>query len=415
MQAALEIAAYAFGFAIVLGIVLAAWLIHDLFFSGAFSEPRPAERRLPLEALEFAREVLGQWESAYERAPEVALHRLAIYLRRLRGRVKRLEQQTVDEQQPYYTAVSQRERAWQHWKTVHDRWRALPRRIRQASQVVLDEARKHYRHAERVAAGEWAWGVVRDRIHAAELRQSWPSSPASLARLMNPPKVFEAIRPSPLAPASPPAPQPPRASPPAEWRQADLLQPGRHKAGHRYADRTFSLADLPEATLVGADLSGCSFANVVFLGTHRYRDVKFASATLAGAAVTRQERPHEFVRCDFSGADFSRARISFALFLGCDLSGSRWGGAQLDRIKFSDCALAGVDWGGADLRLTVFTDEARAADFSSAGAPPLFVAALGRMASHEQAPADPPGPEAAPPQAASPDGAAKGAPVAGEE
>jgi hypothetical protein len=100
--------------------------------------------------------------------------------------------------------------------------------------------------------------------------------------------------------------------------------------------------------------------------------VRFIGADLRGVVLARQERPHQFARCNFAQADLSGARLTFMLFHRCNLTGTRWYGAALDRVKFTECVLDGVDWGGCDLSKTVFTEEAESADFSTASAMPLF-------------------------------------------
>jgi uncharacterized protein YjbI with pentapeptide repeats len=122
-----------------------------------------------------------------------------------------------------------------------------------------------------------------------------------------------------------------------------LVAPGR-----RYTDAAFSVAGLPRGILRQADLSGSGFAGVRFSGRHRYLDCRFAGADLSAIQLDPQPRPHQFVRCDFTGAQFDGSRLGFALFHECDLSGTRWSGARLDRVRFSECVLDGAVWDGAD-------------------------------------------------------------------
>ncbi len=198
---------------------------------------------------------------------------------------------------------------------------------------------------------------------------------APLFRRKSPSEQAPAVPVTADAEASPgawqPAPPPPRVEPPAPQvagtavgvpagavapatepvvlRQQDVQGAAFAAPGRRYADAAFSVAGLPSSILRQADLSGSSFAGVRFTGRHRYLDCRFTGADLSRIELESQSRPHQFVRCDFSGAQFGASRLFFALFHECDLSGSRWTGARLERVHFSDCKLDGVDWDGAEL------------------------------------------------------------------
>jgi hypothetical protein len=78
-------------------------------------------------------------------------------------------------------------------------------------------------------------------------------------------------------------------------------------------------------------------------------DCRFTDADLKGIHLESQGRPHQFVRCNFQGAQFDASRIGFALFHECNLTHTHWTGARLERVRFSECVTDGVDWGGADL------------------------------------------------------------------
>lgn len=119
--------------------------------------------------------------------------------------------------------------------------------------------------------------------------------------------------------------------------------------GRQYGDPEFSVADLPHGILRHADLSAGDFSGVRFTGRHRYLDCRFSGADLSRIVLEAESRAHQFVRCDFSGAQFDGSRLCFALFHECNLSGSHWHGARLEHVRFSDCQLDGADWNGADL------------------------------------------------------------------
>jgi hypothetical protein len=135
----------------------------------------------------------------------------------------------------------------------------------------------------------------------------------------------------------------------AVLRQQDVLPDAFAAPARRYADPEFSVAALPRGILRHADLSACDFTGVRFTGRHRYLDCRFTGADLARIVLEAGSRAHQFVRCDFSGAQFAGSRLGFVLFHECDLRGSQWDRARLERVRFSDCQVEGVDWSGADL------------------------------------------------------------------
>jgi hypothetical protein len=472
MQAALEIAAYVLGFTLFLGIVLVALLVKDLFWGKGFSVPHPIPQRLPTEALHEIRAAHKRLRGAYESAGAAGRQRLDLHLRRMRERVDHLELKTIEDQSLYYTAVTLQERAWKHWKAVHNQVHAMARHDRQRAEHHLKEAEKHFRQLARQVQDEWEKGIVRDRLNVEELRglglldpdhaatllgrpepepepapwdtvlrdtgQSAPAQPEAAARSRGDEQAagmltFRSLReiargalvawqaakgratqgyatavaalvrgeeqPEPGAPE----PSPAEAAPPAPmgpWRQTDVFDLQMPKANRAYGDPTFSVAELPLGTLAQADFSGTVFTAVEFTGVHRHLDSRFIGADLRGVVMARQERPHQFARCNFAQADFSGARLTFLLFHRCNLTGTRWDGAALDRVKFKECALEGVDWGGCDLSKVVFTDDARSADFSTAAAMPI----ISPPAAGESAPAGEDGPEGT-------DAAAESAPV----
>ena len=153
--------------------------------------------------------------------------------------------------------------------------------------------------------------------------------------------------------------------------QADFAHPTTPKSGKRFRDPFFELTGLDEGALRGVDLSGSDFEQVEFRGLHRYHNCNFSRANLGGIRLERQERPHQFVGCNFSGAHFTASRLSYVLFSQCDLSRTHWGGAALDHVKFVDCRMDDVFWEQTDLSLTLMPpDMAAQLDFSEAAAPP---------------------------------------------
>jgi hypothetical protein len=444
MQAALEVAAYALGFTILLGLLLVGLLVKDLFLGGGFKVPHPEYLRLPIRALAEARRVLEALKAAA--APAGAGRRLELHLRRMRERVEYLEEKTLTDQEGYYHAVAQRERAWRNWKAVFQQIQALPHAARARAKFHLEDAEQAFRQSERRVREEWERGQVRDRLLLEELKHLGVLEPDYIPGLLAP-EASEADGTEDLSPVAPGRELPPsapvlslgrrgdgigilsyrrlleivgsmfrgrpavpRPAPPPQvtaedtgfqrttefpsaeelnMRQGDI-QAGVSLPGRRYADPEFSLAALPKGILAGADLSACSFLGVAFVGVQRHVDCRWAGADLGSMDLAPQERPHQFARCNFSGTNFSDAHIRHATFFQCDLSGSHWAGAVLERVKFVECRVEGVQWAGADLGGVLFSDEARGADFSLAGAPPRFFAAptLGRPGGAPEKPAD---------------------------
>jgi hypothetical protein len=447
MEAALEIAAYVLGFTMFLGLVLVALLVKDLFWGGTFGVPQPTPQRLPTECLHEIRDAHRRLRNAYESAGPAGRQRLDLHLRRLRERVDHLELKTIEDQSAYYKAVTLQERAWRHWKAVHNQVRAMSRADRQRAEHHLKDADKHFRQLARQVKDEWEKGIVRDRLNVEELRGLGLLAPDYAAMLMRgaepDPEAapWDTLRAKPPEPAAPPRPRsqeqavgmltfrslreiargavvawqsargratevvsrilreeeapleearpvPPSLPPTGPWLQVDLFDLQTPKANRTYGDPVFSVAELPLGTLAQADFSGTVFTAVEFIGVHRHLDSRFIGADLRGIMMPRQERPHQFARCNFAQADFSGARLTFLLFHRCNLNGTHWYGAALDRVKFTECVLDGVDWGGCDLSKAVFTEEARSADFTSASAPPIFAAPTGTESTAAEAQAE---------------------------
>ncbi|MEE8554607.1 MAG: hypothetical protein V3T00_02015, partial [bacterium] len=80
-----------------------------------------------------------------------------------------------------------------------------------------------------------------------------------------------------------------------EMHQADFLAPEAPKSQRRYADSTLSLAGVPGGQIAEADLSGSSFAGVVFHGVHKYARCNMANVDFRRIALPQAEQPHQFV------------------------------------------------------------------------------------------------------------------------
>jgi len=215
----------------------------------------------------------------------------------------------------------------------------------------------------------------------------------------------------------PPAPRPiddlPPFGPPAtgEMHQADFLAPEAPKSQRRYADPALSLAGVPGGQISETDLSGSSFAGVVFQGVHKYARCNMANADFRRIALPRAEQPHQFVECDFTGASFAECAIDYALFARCILSHSLWQGAVLNGVKFADCTVEGTAWDGVDLSRTVISGATLSqGDFSRAQLPPRVSAPSREGAADSEAP-----PEIEPPEESDPAAAAPSTKFPGDE
>jgi len=394
----------------------------------------PAPHRLPTDTLHEVRDAYRRLRNAYEAAGAAGRQRLDLHLRRMRERVDHLELKTIEDQSLYYKSITLQERAWRHWKAVYNQVRTMSRADRRRAEPHLKEAEKHFRQLARQVQDEWDKGIVRDRLNVEELRGLGLLDPDYAAKLLGPAEPepeaapWDTLHARPMEP--PPQPRPrseeqaagmltfhslreiarsalvawqaakgratavaarmrgqeqsagpgpavpaPSTPPPTgSWHQADLFDLQTPKANRVYGDPALSVAELPLGTLAQADFSGTVFTAVEFTGVHRHLDSRFIGADLRGILMARQERPHQFARCNFAQADFSGARLTFLLFHRCNLTGTHWYGAALDRVKFTECILDGVDWGGCDLSKVVFTEDAESADFSTASALPMFVA-----------------------------------------
>ncbi len=154
---------------------------------------------------------------------------------------------------------------------------------------------------------------------------------------------------APAAPAEAPAgAEAQGASAAGALHQSDFAPPLRAGPGLRYQGATFELGALPKGILRDADLSMASFAGVNFNGRHRYLDCRFTGADLSGIVLQPQQRAHQFVRCDFEGANFAHSRLGYLLFHQCNLKRSTWAGARLERVRFVECQLEDAAWADSE-------------------------------------------------------------------
>jgi hypothetical protein len=170
MQGALDIAAYALGATVLVGLVLLGALAFDMAFGLRFRTPHPEYVRLPCTALDAARGVYAQMKQAYAASSPRERRLLDVHLRRMEERVQHLEEKSFDEQAPYYKYVGRREKLWRGSKALHDQVRQMTRANRRRAQHLLEETSATYRLADEGVKEEWERGVLRDKLMLEELR-----------------------------------------------------------------------------------------------------------------------------------------------------------------------------------------------------------------------------------------------------
>jgi len=409
VKLALNIASAVFLLTVLAGLVLLGIAVWLLVHRVPSVPGRPGVRRAPTRSVDEAHRALEALKQRYYASHGIAREKLGFDLRRMERRVQLLEQQTEEEQAPYYAAAHRLHEAWREWKAVHDEAVRLHRRERHKAMERFHHAGRRYRAAERDVREQWELAVARDDLALDELRNQGvlkpqtPASPRDTAQEEEetpaqgtPPPPGPVEEPPPQA--SPPSPEPPApdagseptpgmaapappvsegATPPdpaahlPPLHQADFAQGEPNFPYRRYADETFDLSFTPTGILVAADLTGGVFAGVRFTGLHRHVDGHYAALHLRGATFGTEPRPHQFVRCNLAGADFSGAHLAYMVFSRCDLSRTTWAGTVLNKVKFVACDLTDVDWAQADLHRTVMSPEMlEQTDFSTASALP---------------------------------------------
>ncbi|MCZ6728947.1 MAG: pentapeptide repeat-containing protein [SAR324 cluster bacterium] len=375
MNVAIEIAGYTLGATILFGLVILGFFVRAYLAKPRGMAPFPVPRELPNQALQEAQAVLQQVRSRMERAGEEDKEALDMELRRLENRLYKLEQQTFTEQQPYLEIVRQRERIWKKWKDLHDGLTFGSGKLSPENREKLLHAERSYWAVHRRVEEERHTAVARDLINLESLRgqdvlESSAGQGASM--LTNAEEEAEQTGQESAPEQSPPAPQ---TAPATGLHQADLANADLPKSGLRYLDPSIDLSALAGGILQNADLSGVSFAGVLFKGLHAYQNCDFAGADFSATRFESQQHPHRFLGCNLSGCNFAGSHLTYLLFSGCDVSNTLWAEAVLDRVKFVDCRLDGAAWNQVDLSRTIMAaDLAARLDFSEAAAPPRIQA-----------------------------------------
>ena len=380
MQAALDFAGYIFAITFLFGLGLVAYAIYAYTARLKPLPPRPILRDLPSRAVEVAHRALQELKQQYHQNAGLKRERIGFEINRLELRIRKQEETHLADQDAYFDAVRHCEGVWKEWQLLRskaqnargqeksDLRRKLPA-VESAFRVGwarAEEQRDRVGVLDRLAVEELkSQGVLASQETAAgEPEQGAPDLPASAEPDGLPADEGAAEPGSPLSRESLP-------SGPEALHQADFADPTIPKAGRPYGDSEFVLSFAPEGIARFLDLRGSSFKGVKFGGLHRYQDCDFRGAELADLWLERQEKPHQFLRCTFDGADFRRCDLTYVLFSKCDLSRTRWEGARLDTVKFVKCRTDGLAWGQADLSRTIMSpDMLEGVDFSDAAAPP---------------------------------------------
>ncbi len=388
MQAALEISFYVIAVVFAIGMLMVLVLLKDVFFHGRFTAILPAVKRVPTTSLEAVRAVLKELKSTYATARGPQRDTIAYEIKHLEHRISTLEDKTYIDQSDYYDAAKARERGWREWRALHEEARQGGYRKRRELRTLLDEKKAAYRQLEREVDEEFHRAVARDSLTLEELRSQGVLDPGVL-RPEEPTAAADSGVPEPGDAQPPPEEETPtgggqRASkwstplppyPPAaggQLRQTDMALPDLPKTERTYTDPTFNLSELQNGLMSGVDFSLSSFAEVAFVGVHRYQDCTFIGTDLRRIELDRVEGAlHVFQGCDFRGASFAQSTLSGVVFRRCNLANTHWRGARLDRVKLEQCSLDDIHWEGVDLgRCIVSEDMLAGADYSQAGRPP---------------------------------------------
>jgi hypothetical protein len=200
MQAALDLAAYALAATLGVGVLLLGMLAYDIWASDRFRIQHPDYVRLPNAVLDAVREVYDRMKAAYGFASPAERRHLELHLRRMQERVQLLEQRVLDEQAPYYKAVSRREKVWRASKTLSDQVRQMSWIDRRRARMRLEGAATAYHLADEGVQEEWTRGVLRDQVMLEDLRAQGLLAADYVAKLAEQARAYAARGAPPEAP-----------------------------------------------------------------------------------------------------------------------------------------------------------------------------------------------------------------------
>jgi len=352
MKTMLDLALVIFLVVLGFGLFLALYMVVKGIRKLRAPHAPPPDRPLHSLAVNAVKTTLEAARRRKTNASDAERARLDLEIRRLETRLEKLEEKTWIEQGPYREAIKQRTVKWRDWSAAYQQGHQLGKRPTASEKRKLLALQGAYDTAGQQVEDERHLAMGRDVVNLEELRGQG---------------VLEIDLPA----ADPERNDQPAPATPSRFSQDDLASREFYPAGLQYSQPTLELEFIPDGVLRDRDFSGCTFQGTRLLGLHLYHNCLFSRAHLASVVLPRQERPHQFVGCNFRQAKLEACRLNFVLFSHCDLSDTNWKGSQLDTVKFVQCNIDGAQWEGVDLSRVVMSEEMLlAADFSDAAAPP---------------------------------------------
>lgn len=399
LQLALDTAAIVLLVTMLLGLVLATWLIWSIFLDRRFKAPRPAPEPLPNPAVEQLRAVQETMQALLPGTSGEDRAELEAELRRLEKWRVYLEDRLERENEGYALALRRLERGWQQWKEAHERVWRLARDVRSEARERLRAIASQYRDLERHLSDERLRAVTRNRDALKELHDKHLLQPPVLARLQaagtvpsqravaseeptsesrashsDSPQlepVEEELLSEPLSASLPEVPEAPELEAGA-MDEAEL--PPLEGPGLGLGATLHSPSAAPEVPEVEAaappDQGEQLYAKDFQLPATEKSYKTFAERTLdasalppgglarvnlSGSVFLRVEFTgvHRYRSCEFSGADLRKISLTREKephrFVHCAMNGVRFTGARIAYTLFYRCDLRDTDWRGTRL------------------------------------------------------------------
>ena len=354
MKTLLDVSILVFLGVLAFGLALAVFLIWSGYFRLKAPTAPPPAVEIQSTALKALVAALTEARQREKTAEGTEKNRLAMEVRRLEKRHQKLEEQTWIEQDPYRVAIQDRDRSWLEWSKVYSKTHEHGRIATAPEKRTLRKLQQAYDKSVEKVEEERQFAIGRDTVNLEELKgqgvlQIDPTEQPESKTETLPEQV-------------------------QGFSMEDLAATGFQPSGLVFTDTEFDLSFTPDGVAREIDFSGCTFRRTHLEGMHLYSHCNFEGAWLERIQLLRGEHIHQFVGCNFRGANFTGSVLEGTLFSGCDLSATQWEGAQLEKVKFVDCLIDDIQWQDVDLTHTIM-DEAMLtnADFSTAGAPPYNV------------------------------------------
>lgn len=170
MNTILDIAGYMLGATVLLGVVIAFFLIRAYWYQPRAVVSHPTHLKLPTEAVNAVREALEDAKRRLAMSSGAEHETLSREVLRLEARLEKIEQKTFDEQREYHFALKLRESAWLHWNELHDRAASLGKRMPQDMRDLLAGAMQKYSDSHREVEQQRHTAVARDMVNLEEIR-----------------------------------------------------------------------------------------------------------------------------------------------------------------------------------------------------------------------------------------------------